>query len=412
MSIASARSSSFDEPLTPTNFSVKDCATQGAARLPALKIDKQGIFVQQSGRRVYELAFNAQALDYSAHDLTRLNPEIGKVGFLDLAVARQPDTACYFPRADGMCAVLLYDPDDEVVAWWRIMTLGAIENVCVLPSDTGYEDRVYFVVRRTINGVTRRFIEKLAPRDNCLGGMVNQLLDSHVVYQGAPSATISLPHLPNTSVIIWADGIALGSVTTDGAGLATLPNSATASNIVAGLGGSLVQYDGDPTTQLTGLAAYEGLTAEVFADQQPADRLVRVGSITVSGGKISLPANWQASAIVAMFGYVAPFMSAKLAYAAQPQAGSPLTKKKKIDHVGLILFDTHALALKRGQRFDHMDDPPDTEKGGDVSPDTVWGQYDEPMVEVPGEWDTNSRLCLLAQAPYPCNLSAAVIAMS
>lgn len=413
MSVASARSSSFDEPMTPTNFSVKDCTTQGAARLPALKIDKDGIFVQQSGRRVYELSwrsFNAEGLDYAAHDLTRLNLDIGKPGFTDLAVARQPDTACYMPRTDGIGAVLIYDPDDDVVAWWRLLTLGVIENVCVLPSVTGYEDLVYFIVRRTVNGVTKRFIERLASRDNCLGGDLNQLLDCHLTYQGAPAATITLAHLPNTSVQIWADGEALGAVTTDANGVATLPGGKTAGTIVAGLAGAVVSYSGAATNTLTGLSAYEGLPCVLFADQQPGQRLVSAGSFVVAGGAVSLPVNWKAANMVAFFGYEAPFMSAKLAYGAQ--MGSPLTQPKQIDHLGLIMQDTHAQGVQYGQRFDDLDAMPLTEDEDDVDQSTVWGEYDQPMIELDGEWSTDSRLCLLGAAPFPATVDGVVIAQT
>jgi hypothetical protein len=408
-SIAAARSSSFDEPLTPTNFSVKDCSTQGAARLPALKIDKRGIYVQQSGRRVYELFFSAQEMDYGTRDLTRLNIDVGLPGFKTLAAARQPDTVGYFPRNDGLCAALLYDPQDEVEAWYRFMTLGAFEDVCVLPSGDGVEDKVYFTVRRTVNGVTRRFIEKLAPRDNCAGGLINQQLDSHIVYQGPPVSSITLPHLPNTAVMIWADGAFIGTVTTDAGGVAAMPDGLPHSNIVAGLGGAKVTYSGAAVSELTGLGAYEGLSCEVFADQQPSARMVRLGTFTVSGGKITLPPNRKAANIVAFFGFMAPFMSAKLAYAAQ--MGSPLTQKKKLDHVGLILVDTHAQGIAHGQRFDTMDALPLEEAGADVPDGTVWSEYDEPMVELAGEWNTDARLCLLAQAPYPAKVSGVVLSV-
>lgn len=406
-SVASVRSSSFDEPLTPTSASVKDCTTQGVARLKAIKVDRQGIFVQQSGRRVYELSYSAQAMDYSARDLTRLNIEIGKRGFRDIAIARQPDTSIYFARNDGMCAVLLYDPDDDVVGWWRIMTLGSIENVCVLPSADGIEDEVYFVVRRVIEGVTRRFVERLAPRDDCIGGLVNQLLDSHVVYQGVAVGNIRAAHLPSTRVHIWADGVSLGEVTTSGIGVATLPGGVTAQNIVVGITGAEKQYSGEPTATFTGLDEYNGLTAEVFADQQPSYHMVRVGSITVSNGAIVLPENWKSAKIIAYFGYMAPFMSAKLVYAAQ--LGTPLTQKKKIDHIGLLLFDTHARGIATGQSFDHLDALPQIEGGGEVDADTVWGQYDQPVTEVGGAWDTDARLCLLAQAPFPCGVSGVIV---
>jgi hypothetical protein len=410
MSVASARSSSFDEVLTPTNFSVKDCATQGAARLPALKIDKRGVFVALNGR-VYNLVFDAQSLDYTAHDMTRLNLDIFAPGFVDLAVARQPDTAEYFVRGDGLCAVQLDDPDDDVQAWYRMQTLGIIENVCVLPPGVaGVEDQVYFVVRRVINGVTRRFIEKLAPRANCVGGTLNQLLDCHVVYNGAPASSITIAQLPNTTVSVWADGAFIGTGTTNGSGVLTpLPDGLSHSVIVAGLAGSVQTYSGAATATFTGLSAFNGLTAEVFADQQPSGRMVKVGTLTVSGGTLTLPANWQAANIVAYFGFMAPFMSAKLAYAAQ--MGSPLTQKKKIDHVGLVMFDTHAQGLQFGQRFDHLDSMPLYEEGAAVTAGTVWSEYDEPMVEVPGEWDTDARLCLLGQAPYPCKVGGVVVAV-
>jgi hypothetical protein len=76
-SIASARSSNFDQPLSASTIVIRDCSDQGAERLPAIKVGKRGIFVQQSGRKVYELAFNAQEMDYGERDLTRLNIDIG-----------------------------------------------------------------------------------------------------------------------------------------------------------------------------------------------------------------------------------------------------------------------------------------------------------------------------------------------
>lgn len=411
MSVGSIRSSSFDEPLTPTNFSVKDCATQGAARLRAVKIDKRGLFVQESGRRVYELLYDPQGFDYSAHDVTRLNIDIGKPGFVDIDVARQPDTAAYLPRAEGQCAVLLDDADDEVSAWWRIQTLGVIENVRVLPAADGPENRVYFVVRRVINGVTRRFFEKLALRDNCVGGSINQLLDCHTVFQGSSVSSITLPHLPNTQVSVWADGAFAGIGTTDGSGFLQMPDKLGHKNIVAGLAGGVVNFKSPdaPVSVMSGLSAYEGLPVEVFADQQPADRMSRVGTLVVSGGQITLPNGWLATTIVVFAGYVAPFQSAKLGYSAE--LGSPLTQKKKVDHLGLLLFDTGAEGIQHGQRFDLLNALPLIEGGQTVPSATVWSEYDEPSVELPGEWDSDARLCLLAIAPTPAMVGAAVVSV-
>jgi hypothetical protein len=409
-SIMSARSSNFDQPVTPTGIVIRDCSDQGAQRLPAIKAGKRGIFVQQSGRRVYELAFNPQEMDYDDRDLTRLNLDIGKAGFTDIDKATQPDKMILLPRGDGQCAALVYDAKDEVEAWWRIQTLGVIENVAVLPS-SGIEDLVYFVVRRTVNGLTRRFIERLAPRDACVGGAINQQLDCHVVYQGAPAVTVTLAHLPNTQVAVWADGQAIGSGMTNSSGVLTLPDGQAHANIVAGLAGTVIAKTAvSATGTLTVGAPYNGCPAEVFADIGATGDPVHVGSAVVQNGTVTLPNGQQALTIIACLGYVAPFMSAKLAYAAQ--LGTALTQRKRIDHIGLVLYDAGSQGLQFGQRFDALDNLPLCEAGAATPPATTWSEYDEPMIEAPGSWQTDARLCLLAQAPNPCTVGGVVIGLA
>ena len=409
-SIMSARSSNFDQPVTPTQIVIRDCSDQGAQRLAAIKAGKRGIFVQQSGRRVYELFFNAQEMDYDDRDLTRLNLDIGLQGFVDIDKMTQPDKMILLPRGDGQAACLLYDVKDEVEAWWRLQTLGVIENVAVLPQ-AGIEDLVYFVVRRVINGVTRRFIERLAPRGNCVGGAINQQLDCHVVYQGAPVSTITLPHLPNTPVSVWADGQAIGSGITNLSGVLTLPDGQAHSNVVAGVAGAVISNTAASATgTLTVGAQYNGFPAEVFADIGSTGDPVHIGAIVVANGTITLPNGQTALTIIACLGYVAPFMSAKLAYAAQ--LGSALTQRKRIDHVGLVLYDANYQGLQFGQRFDALDNLPLYEAGTATPAGTTWSEYDEPMIEAPGSWQTDARLCLLAQAPNPCTVGGVVIGLT
>jgi hypothetical protein len=409
-SIMSARSSNFDQPVTPTEIVIRDCSDQGAQRLPAIKAGKRGIFVQQSGRRVYELAFNPQEMDYDDRDLTRLNLDIGKTGFTDIDKITQPDKMVLLPRCDGQCAALVYDAKDEVEAWWRLQTLGVIENVAVLPS-SGLEDLVYFVVSRTVNGVTRRFIERLASRDTCVGGAVNQQLDCHVVHQGAPVPSITLAHLPNTQVAVWADGQAIGSGITNSSGVLTLPDGQAHANIVAGLGGAMIANTASSATgTLTVGAQYNGCPAEVFADIGATGEPVHVGAVTVANGAVTLPNGRTALTIIACLGYVAPFMSAKLAYAAQ--LGTALTQRKRIDHVGLVLYDANSQGIQFGQRFDALDNLPLLEAGAATPPGTTWSEYDEPMIEAPGSWETDTRLCLLAQAPNPCTVGGVVIGLA
>jgi len=314
MEISSARSSSFGAPLTPSDFGVHPRDSEGAYQLPIVALKSRGVFVQQSGRRIYELYWDGREFDYSTDDLTKLNIDIGKPQFVDIAVAQQPDKQVFLPRTDGQCAVMLREIDEEVTAFWRMMTLGVIEKVRVLPSATGIEDQVYFVVRRIINGVTKRFLEKLAVRDNCVGGSLNEQLDCALVYSGAAVSTLQASWLPLTTITVWADGAAIGTTTTDGSGNFTMPDGKSHSNVVAGLGGVVIvgstntllpnnvapaQVFSAAQGTLTVGTQYNGFPCEVWADIGATGRPPQhMGSLVVANGVVTLPNNQVASTIV------------------------------------------------------------------------------------------------------------------
>lgn len=147
----SARSTSFDEPLTPSNFNVKSGSTQGSASVLPSKIDQRGVFVDKSGARVYELAFDPGSNDYSSNELTVLVPEIGGDGIVTTAVQRKPDTRLHCVRDDGLVALGVIDKVESVLSWQLIETEGVIEDVVMLPQ--AVEDAVYYEVRRDLVGV-------------------------------------------------------------------------------------------------------------------------------------------------------------------------------------------------------------------------------------------------------------------
>ncbi len=231
----SIRSSAFDEPLTPTAFVARACATRGAARVRAIKVDTIGVYVERNAKRVFRLMFDLQAGDYRPKELTRLKQEMCAAGVVDVAIQRQPDTRIWFVLKDGTCAVLTYEEEDDVIAWTPFVTAGIVEAVAVLPGSD--EDEVYFAIKRTINGSDTRFVERLAKRTECVGGTLSKTMDCHVVYSGAAAATVTATHLPSTEVVAWMDGapkVTLANpITTDGSGIATLP--VNASNVVMGL---------------------------------------------------------------------------------------------------------------------------------------------------------------------------------
>lgn len=265
----SVRSSAFDEPLTPTAFVARDCSTRGVAKLRSLKVDTVGIYVGRNAQYVYELQYEVAAGDYRSQELTKLKQEMCAAGIVDVAVQRQPDTRIWFPLGDGTAAVLTYDVEEEVRAWVPVSTQGSFERSAGLPGSS--EDDLYFIVTRTIGGVTKRYIEKLAKRSDCVGGTISKTLDSHIVYSGSPTTTIAgLGHLEGKDVVVWGDGApqvtADAPKTVSGGQITGLP--VAVSNAVVGLA-----YTGRIKTAKLAYAAERGTAVTM------KKRIARIGLV-------------------------------------------------------------------------------------------------------------------------------------
>ncbi len=224
------RSSTFDEPLTPVNFALKDISTNGSARIPAHKIDTRGVFVDKSGTKLIELAYNVQIQDFGATNLAQLVPDLN-VGnpIKRIFVQRNPDTRIHCIREDGTVAILLSEPAEQVSCWITYTLDGVVEDGFCLPSED--EDEVYYLVRRTINGSTVRFWERFAKEYECVGGTTSKNIDCHTVYSGASTATMTgLSYLNGETVCVWGAGKDLGTYTVSG-GSITLSQAVTSAVI-------------------------------------------------------------------------------------------------------------------------------------------------------------------------------------
>lgn len=354
------KSSSIDEPLTPTKFSQKPVASKGAAAVRAVALDTNGVFIGRNGSRVFMLSADANLysiVPYAPTELTELNPEIGVPAFRRIAVQEHKDTRVHLVRGDGKVVIAVIDKLEQVTCLLMVETDGVVEDVVVLPGLTTapVEDQVYYQVRRIINGQTKRFLEKWALESQAVGASDNRIADCHKVYTGAQSTTLTgLDYLEGESVVAWIDGKC-----------------------------AALDVNNDPV------------------------------QYTVTGGHITVPTAATAFACVGL-PYMAQWRCTKLAVGSR--LGAPLTQFKNIDHVGFVLQDTHALGLSYGSTFDldgnglsQLDDLPLMEDGALVDPDSIWKSYDKPSMELDGGWDSDARICLQAQAPLPCTVLAAIV---
>jgi len=149
------------------------------------------------------------------------------------------------------------------------------------------------------------------------------------------------------------------------------------------------------STTITGLGHLEGEEVIVWANGKD------LGTYTVSSGSITV-SEAVTSATVGLT-YTAQFRSSKL--------GKMLNVTGRINNLGVILNNTHYQGLKYGYDFTNMDELPLVSEGAVIAADTVHEVYDEAPFEFPGEWGTDNRLCLQAQAPRPCTILAATMVM-
>lgn len=234
-----ARADAFDRPLTPTVAQFKPTSTIGATdTVSPVKIDKRAFYINAVGDRLYQLMYNFQQQDYDSDNLTELNeyalsngPD-GGAYVVAMAVQRHPDAYVWMVRSDGQLVGMLFSEKQNVTAWFRWITDGEFEDIIVLPSARN-EQRVYAIVKRTINGSTKRFVEKFAKSTEAIGRAVSKQVDCGTFFAG-PASSVSVPHLAGETVYVWANGVNLGSRTVSGVGLVTLGASYT--NIFVGLG--------------------------------------------------------------------------------------------------------------------------------------------------------------------------------
>lgn len=204
MGVFSARSSSLDEPLSPSAFGLKLASSQGTSGTAPVRVDDEGFYAQKGKTRVYNLAIQQSGVDYGDADATALIPEIGEPEIVRMAVQRQPDTRVHCVRSDGKVALLVFDRAENVRCWTLVETDGIVEDVTVLPGDV--EDRVFYTIARNTGNTTYRNVEEFALESQSRGGLDTALCDSFIEYDGDPATTIVVPHLDKKRVVVWADG--------------------------------------------------------------------------------------------------------------------------------------------------------------------------------------------------------------
>ena len=116
--------------------------------------------MQRFGKKLRELFYYWDLDTYKSIDTTILAPQISGDAFKEFAYQQNPDTVLWCICSNGTIATLTREVDQEVQGWSRQVTDGSYESVATIPSQDDPHDEVWVVVNRTIDGNTKRYIER------------------------------------------------------------------------------------------------------------------------------------------------------------------------------------------------------------------------------------------------------------
>ena len=220
-------SSTDDAPVSPTNTVIRRQSNYGSADIQPVSVGNVTLFVQRAKRKLRELVFDFNTDSYSAPDMTILAEHITESGIRTITYQQEPDNVVWCVLNNGKLCGMTYRREEEVVAWHnhdiagsftgvhplnspssQTYNYGLVESVAVLPSELD-EDDLYIIVKRTINGQTKRYIERFNFFDFGSNVLDAYFVDSGLTYFGTSTSSLTgLSHLEGQTVDIVADGSA------------------------------------------------------------------------------------------------------------------------------------------------------------------------------------------------------------
>ncbi len=341
-SVIVARASTQGERLTPDDTTLKPVpGSVACSPISPVKLGNDGFFVDGTGKSLRLLRWNGSS--YAAAEISRLTTEIFGSGIVELADQTSPDPRIWAVTGDGKLVCVTYDAANEVLGFYLCETDGEVESVTVQRGKD--QDRVYAVVKRTVNGADVRCVEKMAQDVETAPGTLCKVMDSFLVVSPVGTLVSGLDHLEGRTIVAWAKGA------------------------------PILNQDG---------TRWETM---------------------VSSGQISLPAGFENTEAVVGLPYRARYKSGRLGNGVEGY--SPTMKRKRLIDLGLLMTDFVRAGVKFGADFDTLDDMPVYDETGSAAPAIVLGDVrDEVPFPVDGAFGLDSRFCIEVSSPFTAKMLA------
>lgn len=193
--------------LTPKSVRANVQSYNGCAKIPPIVVNDSAIYVQARGAGVASLAYTFESDGFSGDDLTKFAPHLFRgYQIVDWTFQQAPDRLVWCVRNDGALLGMTFLPEEQLIAWHRHSTDGFVESVASVAE--GDEDALYLLVRRTIGGATKRYVERMASRR--ITGMEDAyFVDCGLSYDGRNSNSAALLTLSGGSTWLYPESLTL-----------------------------------------------------------------------------------------------------------------------------------------------------------------------------------------------------------
>lgn len=211
------RCTASGDVLTPASINLAPQSYIGANNVIPVVVNNIVLYAAARGGHIRELSYSWQASGYTSNDVSLMAPHLFDYkSVADMAYSRGPIPTLWAISSDGTLMGMTYVPEQQVAAWHHHDTAasGVFESCCVITENN--EDMLYLVVRRTINGATTRYVERLHSRQYATVADAFYV-DAGATYNGAPVKTVTgLSWLEGQTVNILGDGAVFPQQTVTG----------------------------------------------------------------------------------------------------------------------------------------------------------------------------------------------------
>lgn len=208
----------IEKPITQLNAQITKRSKWGTAQCRPEESGSNIIFCERGGTALRSITQDLEK-GIIAPDISVYSDHLLESGITSMAFEQKPESVIWCVTGDGDLLAMTYNPEQNQVSICSGATDGSVLYAITIPE--GSIDATYVLVLRTINGVDKRYIERL-------DWSINPGQDSRKrVISGVPLDSFpGFDHLEGRTVSVLADNVHVGEVVVTGGSIA-LPRPAT-----------------------------------------------------------------------------------------------------------------------------------------------------------------------------------------